>query len=236
MILVKNDNRQGSLEGLGLSYTPIKSYCTAVLGCRDRLRVLGQNGIWYCEIGLFQIVIQGWHQYSIFIFIMMRGAGVKGTHGLECGSNGRIILSYEETLVFCTSLLGLGLVQVYGGFVVFVGIIPSMLQEGIMIVICIHGRGGRGCYGGCMRGLLRKKEIIAFSFGLVGKFLDRTSGGASSKNGIYLSLYGLEGHRFVIVRNHIIIIISSKLVTMHIKCYIWGVIVVAVFVSRTVCV
>ena len=52
MILAKNDNRQGNLEGLSiLSYTPIKAYRTAVLGCRDRLRVLGRNGIWYCDIG-----------------------------------------------------------------------------------------------------------------------------------------------------------------------------------------
>ena len=47
MILVKNDNnRQGSLEELSiLSYTPIEAYRTAVLGCRDQLRVLGLNGI-----------------------------------------------------------------------------------------------------------------------------------------------------------------------------------------------
>ena len=66
---------------------------------------------------------------SIFIFIVMGGAGVKGTQGLECGSNGRIILGDEEALVFCTGLLVL--VRVYGGFV------PSMLQEGIVIVIFI---------------------------------------------------------------------------------------------------
>ena len=51
ILVVKNDNRQGSLEGLGLSYTPIKAYRTAVLGCRDRLWVLGRNGIRYCAIG-----------------------------------------------------------------------------------------------------------------------------------------------------------------------------------------
>ena len=49
MILVKKDNRQGNLEGLSsLSYTPIKAYCTAVLGCsRDRLRdeMKGRIGI-----------------------------------------------------------------------------------------------------------------------------------------------------------------------------------------------
>ena len=51
MILVKNNNRQGNLGGLSiLLYISIKVYCTAVLGCRDQLRVLGQNGIWYCDI------------------------------------------------------------------------------------------------------------------------------------------------------------------------------------------
>ena len=51
MILVKRDNRQGNLRGLSsLSYTPIKAYHTAVLGCWDR-RVLGRNGIRYFDIG-----------------------------------------------------------------------------------------------------------------------------------------------------------------------------------------
>ena len=40
----------------------------------------------------------------------MGGAGVKGTQGLECGSNGRIILGDEEAI--CTGLLGLVLVCV----------------------------------------------------------------------------------------------------------------------------
>ena len=56
MILVKKDNRQGNLEGLGnLSYTQIKAYCTAVLGCQDldclRVEEKGQIGIRYCIIG-----------------------------------------------------------------------------------------------------------------------------------------------------------------------------------------
>ena len=77
---------------------------------------------------------------SIFIFNVMRGSGVKGTQGLKCGSNKHIILGDEEAFVSCTSLLGL--VRVYSGFV-FVGIIPSMLQEGIVIAIFIH-RSRRG--------------------------------------------------------------------------------------------
>ena len=57
IILVKNDSRQGNLEGLGsLSYTPSKAYRTAVLGYQDRLRV-NWFGIRYCTIGLFQIII-----------------------------------------------------------------------------------------------------------------------------------------------------------------------------------
>ena len=54
MILVKRDNRQGNFEGMSsLSYTPIKAYCTAVLGCRDWLRgeIEGRNGIRYLNIG-----------------------------------------------------------------------------------------------------------------------------------------------------------------------------------------
>ena len=52
-LLVKKDNRQGNLEGLSsLSDTPIKGYRTAVLGCRDRLRVeaKGRIGIRYCTM------------------------------------------------------------------------------------------------------------------------------------------------------------------------------------------
>ena len=39
---------------------------------------------------------------------LVRGSGVLRTKGLECGSNGRIILGCdEEALMFCTGLLGL---------------------------------------------------------------------------------------------------------------------------------
>ena len=41
---------------------------------------------------------------------------------------------------------------------------------------------------------------------------------------------------FVIIRDHVVIIINSKLMSMHIKYYVWGVIVVIVFVARTVCI
>ena len=54
IILAKNNNRRGGSERLSsLSYTPIKAYCTAVLGCWDWLRVEveGRFGIRYCTIG-----------------------------------------------------------------------------------------------------------------------------------------------------------------------------------------
>ena len=77
-----------------------------------------------------------------------------------------------------------------------------------------------------------------FSFGLISILRDRTSSGASGEDGIYLSLGGLEGHWFVIVsvRDHVAIVVNSKLISMHIKYYVWGVIVVIVFVARTVCI
>ena len=57
MILLNRYNKQGNFEGMSsLSYTPIKAYCTAVLGCRDRLRMVDRIGIRYCTIGWFQIV------------------------------------------------------------------------------------------------------------------------------------------------------------------------------------
>ena len=58
IILVNRYNKQGNFrEWSSLSDTPIKACRTAVLGCRDRLRLVGWDGIRYCDIGLFQIVI-----------------------------------------------------------------------------------------------------------------------------------------------------------------------------------
>ena len=70
MILVKRDNGQGNLRGLSsLSYTPIKAYHTAVLGCRHWLRVEveGRCGIRYCTIGWFQIVILRMVSVSVLV-------------------------------------------------------------------------------------------------------------------------------------------------------------------------
>ena len=54
MILVNGYNKQGNFRGWSsLSYTPIKAYCTAVLGGQDWLRsgAEGQMGIRYRTIG-----------------------------------------------------------------------------------------------------------------------------------------------------------------------------------------
>ena len=70
IILAKNNNRRGGLEGLSsLSYTPVKACCTAILGCRDWLRVEveGRFGIRYCTIGWFQIVILRMVSLSILV-------------------------------------------------------------------------------------------------------------------------------------------------------------------------
>ena len=64
------------------------------------------------------------------------------------------------------------------GVLALVGIIPSMVQEGTVIVICIR-KSRRGCYEYSTIGRLGEKELIVFAFGLVGKLLDRTSSGAS---------------------------------------------------------
>ena len=107
-----------------------------------------------------------------------------------------------------------------------VGIMPSVVQEGIVIII--HAcRCRRGCNRGYMSSHLKKKEFILFAFGLIGKFLlDKTSSSiASGKDGIHLSLCGLDCRQHVIIRNHVVIDINSKLIFMHIKYYMWDVMV-----------
>ena len=116
-----------------------------------------------------------------------------------------------------------------------VRVIPAAVQEGIVIII--HVRGIRRGFCGCCMGVLREEKLVIFLLGSVGKFLDRTSSGASGEDSIYLSLCGLEGHPFVIVRDHVVIVVNSKLISVSIKYYLWGVIVAIVFfVTRTVCV
>ena len=69
-----------------------------------------------------------------------------------------------------------------------------------------------------MIGILSHKEYITV-FGLISKFLDRTSNNISSKDGIDLLLCGFRSHVFVIVTigNYIIIIVNSKSVSICIS-------------------
>ena len=61
---------------------------------------------------------------------------------------------------------------------------PSVGKIRIMIIILCVRRSRRGCYGYSTSSRLGKEEIFVFVFGLIGKFLDRTSGSTSSENGI----------------------------------------------------
>ena len=69
---------------------------------------------------------------------------------------------------------------------------PSVGKIRIMIIILCVRRSRRGCYGYSMSGRLGKEELVVFAFGLIGKFLDRTSSSASGKNDTCLSLCGLS--------------------------------------------
>ena len=89
MILVLNNNRQGSLEGLSLSCTPINACSTAVLGrSRDLLRAEteGRIGMLYCTIGLFQIVILRMVSVSILVVCEERVSRVERV-GVTDGSS-----------------------------------------------------------------------------------------------------------------------------------------------------
>ena len=56
--------------------------------------------------------------------------------------------------------------------------------------------------------ILLDEELVLFSFGLIGILCDRTRSGASGEDGIYLLLCSLEGHRFVIIRDHDVVKLS----------------------------
>ena len=106
-----------------------------------------------------------------------------------------------------------------------------------MIVILSVCRSRGECYGYSTGGRLGEEEIMLFTFGLIDKFLDRTSCGTSGENGIYLFLCGLEGYWFIVVRDYFVIIVNSKMISMYIKYYVWGVVIVVItFVARTVCI
>ena len=65
-----------------------------------------------------------------------------------------------------------------------------------------------------------KEELVVFAFGLISKFLCRTSSSTSDKDGIYLSLCGLDGYGFVVViiimGDDIIVVVNSKCITIYI--------------------
>ena len=82
----------------------------------------------------------------------VRGASVKGIESLECGSNGWIILDLYGGGWVCYSFAVNGGSRLVGtgtdciDILVRVGLIPSMVQEGIVVVIlCVHRRR-RGWY------------------------------------------------------------------------------------------
>ena len=76
-----------------------------------------------------------------------------------------------------------------------------------------------------------KEELVAFAFGLISKFLCRTSSSTSDKDGIYLSLCGLDGYGFVVViiimGDDIIVVVNSKCITIYISIITLSIITLA---------
>ena len=75
----------------------------------------------------------------------VRGAGVKGTKGLKCGSNGWIILDQFNGCIGCVvgrsgnvgSDCRLGCTRMLA----LCDMVPSVRQEGVMIIICVRTKG-----------------------------------------------------------------------------------------------
>ena len=76
-----------------------------------------------------------------------------------------------------------------------------------------------------------KEELVVFAFGLISKFLCRTSSSTSDKDGIYLSLCGLDGYGFVVViiimGDDIIVVVNSKCITIYISIITLSIITLA---------
>ena len=76
-----------------------------------------------------------------------------------------------------------------------------------------------------------KEELVVFAFGLISKFLCRTSSSTSDKGGIYLSLCGLDGYGFVVViiimGDDIIVVVNSKCITIYISIITLSIITLA---------
>ena len=118
IILVNRYNKQGNFrEWSSLSYTPIKAYCTAVLGCRDRLRVEGKGriGIRYCTIGCFQIVILRMASVSMLVGWEVRVSSVERVSSVGVTNVSSLVMLrlgmrwfvLRFFLVFCLCVLGL---------------------------------------------------------------------------------------------------------------------------------
>ena len=93
----------------------------------------------------------------------------------------------------------------------------------MIIILCVRRSRRGGCYGYSTSVRPGKEELIVFAFGLIGKFLDRTSSSAFGKNGIYLSLYGLSGRELfvIIIQDDIVILRNFKsITTMHIDHHV----------------
>ena len=85
----------------------------------------------------------------------VRGASAKGTKGRECGSDGRVILDrYFDGCIGC-SFAGSGSSgggcwfgctgADCSGILVCVSLIPSIVQEGtVIIILCVHSRSRVG--------------------------------------------------------------------------------------------
>ena len=85
-----------------------------------------------------------------------------------------------------------------------------------MIVIhCIRSRGRREYGWQCLVDvcILWEEELIIFAFGLIGKVVDGSSSSAAGKNGINLSLCGLDCDGLVVI----IIIIGECIVRVNFK-------------------
>ena len=164
--------------------------------------------------------------------VWVRGVSVKGAKGLECGRNGGVIFDEFDRLCIVCSFSGSGGggcwlgctgADCSSGILVSFGLIPSIVQESIMIaILCVRSRGRKGCGWSRVVGVLFlwEEELIVFSFGLIRILRDRTSSGASGEDGIYLSLRGLYGHGSVInivTGDDVVILVDFERVAIHIN-------------------
>ena len=117
----------------------------------------------------------------------MRGICFNGTKGLECGCNGWIIFDWCDGCIGCvvgrSGNRGCGCrLGRTGIFCVPITFIPTVVQIGIVVIVCVGWYRG-GCNGCCSTGgRLGKEELIVFALGLFGEGFDRTSSSTAGKN------------------------------------------------------